>query len=301
VFRQVVAHRWSPQADATARDGFRAAMESLRAVPELVALHHGDDAGHFPGNHDYVAVLDFPDFAAARRYVASPVHQAFVREHATSAVDCRVVVQHDWAVGAVSGLHHVKLPVRDVERSAEWYGRAFGFTCAWEAREDGELCGAALHHPDSELQLALRRDPDRAAALAGFDTLCLAVGTRRDLDAVLHRLDERGIDHGTPFPGRGGEAVDVPDPDGHLVRLHTLCFDLPTGQEPTMTLQSTTTLARRVSTAPPDSGHQHDRSCYWDAGECRWSCYTYPPVGYAFEHCTAIGRSVANTGPGTQP
>jgi catechol 2,3-dioxygenase-like lactoylglutathione lyase family enzyme len=198
-------------------------MESLRAVPELVALHHGDDAGHFPGNHDYVAVLDFPDFAAARRYVASPVHQAFVHEHAVSAVDGRIVVQHDWAVGAVSGLHHVKLPVRDVERSVEWYGRAFGFTRAEEFRENGELCGAALRHPDSGLQLALRQDAARAAALGGFDTLCLAVGTRSDLDAVLDRLDERGVAHGTPRAGRGGDAVDVPDPDGHLIRLHTLC------------------------------------------------------------------------------
>jgi catechol 2,3-dioxygenase-like lactoylglutathione lyase family enzyme len=223
MFRQVVAHRWSTRADATARDGFRAAMESLRTIPELAGLNHGDDAGHFEGNHDYVAVLDFPDFAAARRYVASPVHQAFVREHATSAVDCRVVVQHDWSVGAVSGLHHMKLPVLDVERSVRWYSRAFDFTCAWELREDGELRGAALHHPESGLQLALRHDPERAAALAGFDTLCLAVGTRSDLDAVLDRLDERGVDHGSPFPGRGGDAVDVPDPDGHLVRIHTLC------------------------------------------------------------------------------
>lgn len=198
-------------------------MESLRAIPELVALRHGEDAGHFAGNHDYVAVLDFPDFDAARRYVASPVHQAFVRDHATSAVDCRVVVQHDWAVGTVTGLHHVKLPVSDVERSAEWYGRAFDFSRAWEVREEGELHGAALRHPDGELQLALRRDPERAAVLAGFDTLCLAVGTRHDLDMVLSRLDERGVDHGTPFPGRGGDAVDVPDPDGHLIRLHTLC------------------------------------------------------------------------------
>jgi catechol 2,3-dioxygenase-like lactoylglutathione lyase family enzyme len=222
VFRQVVAHRWSPRADAAARDGFRAAMESLRAVPELVSLHHADDAGHFAGNHDYIAVLDFPDFAAARRYVATPLHQAFVREHAASAVDCRVVVQHDWAVGTVSGLHHVKLPVSDVERSVEWYGQVFGFTRFWEVREDGELRGAALQHPESGLQLALRRDPERAAALAGFDTLCLAVGTRSDLDAVLDRLDEQGVERGTPFPGRGGDAVDVPDPDGHLVRLHTL-------------------------------------------------------------------------------
>jgi catechol 2,3-dioxygenase-like lactoylglutathione lyase family enzyme len=138
-------------------------------------------------------------------------------------VDCRVVVQHDWAVGVVSGVHHVKLPVSDVARSVEWYGRAFGFARVWELREDGELRGAALRHPESGLQLALRRDPERAAALAGFDTLCLAVGTRSDLDAVLDRLDEWGVDHGSPFAGRGGDAVDVPDPDGHLVRLHTFC------------------------------------------------------------------------------
>jgi catechol 2,3-dioxygenase-like lactoylglutathione lyase family enzyme len=222
VFRQVVAHRWSPLADAPARDGFRAATESLRTIPQLVGLNHGEDAGHFEGNHDYVAVLDFPDFAAARRYVASPVHQAFVREHAASAVECRVVVQHDWAVGAVSGLHHVKLPVSDVARSVQWYRLAFDFTPAWELREGGELLGAALLHPDTGLQLALRRDPDRAAALAGFDALCFAVGTRSDLDVVLDRLDERGVDHGSPFPGRGGDAVDVPDLDGHLIRLHTL-------------------------------------------------------------------------------
>ena len=222
MFRQIVAHRWSARADAAARDGFRTAMESLRTVPELVSLNHRDDAGHFPGNHDYVAVLDFPDFAAARRYVASPIHQAFVREHAASAVDSRVVVQHDWAVGEVSGLHHMKLPVSDVGRSVEWYGRAFDFALAWELREDGDLRGAALRHPESGLRLALRRDSERAAALAGFDTLCLAVGTPSDLDAVLEGLDQRGVHHGFPFAGRGGDAVDVPDPDGHVVRLHTL-------------------------------------------------------------------------------
>jgi hypothetical protein len=29
-------------------------------------LRAGDDAGHFAGNFDYVAVPDFADFAAAR-------------------------------------------------------------------------------------------------------------------------------------------------------------------------------------------------------------------------------------------
>ena len=69
MFRQVIAHRWAPGTTDDDRRRFRAALDGLRAVPELSALRHGDDAGHFPGNHDYVAVLDFPDVAAARRYV----------------------------------------------------------------------------------------------------------------------------------------------------------------------------------------------------------------------------------------
>jgi catechol 2,3-dioxygenase-like lactoylglutathione lyase family enzyme len=222
VFRQVVAHRWAPGTDDAARAGFRDAMESLRAIPELVALRHGDDAGHFVGNHDYVAVLDFADFATARRYVASDIHQAFIRDHATVVVDARVVVQHDWALGQVSGLHHVKLPVTDVERSRQWYCRAFDFTCTLEFHEEGRLVGVGLRSPKGDVGLALREDPVRAAALAGFDTVCLAVGSRDDLDQLLARLDARAIAHGTPVVGRGGDAVDVPDPDGHLVRIHTL-------------------------------------------------------------------------------
>lgn len=92
MFRQVVAHRWAPDADAIAREGFRASMESLREIPELVALRHGDDARIFEG----------------------------------------------------------------------------------------------------------------------------------DLDLTLERLDSQGIEHGQPVAGRGGDAVDVPDPDGHLIRIHTL-------------------------------------------------------------------------------
>jgi catechol 2,3-dioxygenase-like lactoylglutathione lyase family enzyme len=222
VFRQIVAHRWAPGTDAAARAGFRKAMESLRAVPELVALRHDDDGRLFDGNHDYVAVMDFPDFAAARRYVASDLHQAFVAEHAQHVVDARVVVQHEWAQGEPCGLHHVKLPVTDVERSREWYSRAFEFSCELEFHEEGRLRGVGLRHPVSELRLALREDPVRAAALAGFDTVCLAVGTRGDLDELLARLDTRGIGHTVPVAGRGGDAVDVPDPDGHVVRVHTL-------------------------------------------------------------------------------
>lgn len=97
VFRQVVAIRWSEGATPTAKQAYRDALDGLRAIPELLALTWGDDAGHFDGNFDFVAVMDFADFASARVYVEHPLHQAYVRDHASQVISERVVVQHDWS------------------------------------------------------------------------------------------------------------------------------------------------------------------------------------------------------------
>ena len=96
MFRQVVAIRWREGTTADERQGYRDALEGLRAIPELVAMTWGDDAGHFEGNFDFVVVMDFADFASARVYVDHPVHQAYVRDWASKVAGERVVVQHDW-------------------------------------------------------------------------------------------------------------------------------------------------------------------------------------------------------------
>jgi hypothetical protein len=96
MFRQVVAYRWAEDVSPEAKQAFREAIDGLRAIPELIALTWGDDAGHFDDNFDFVAVMDFADFAAARRYVAHPLHQDYVREHASQVIGQRVVVQHEW-------------------------------------------------------------------------------------------------------------------------------------------------------------------------------------------------------------
>jgi hypothetical protein len=97
VFRQVVAIRWREGATAEAKQAYRDALDGLRAIPELLALTWGDDAGHFEGNFDFVAVMDFADFASARTYVEHPLHQAYVRDHASQVIGERVVVQHQWS------------------------------------------------------------------------------------------------------------------------------------------------------------------------------------------------------------
>jgi Stress responsive A/B Barrel Domain len=96
VFRQVVAIRWAESVSVEDKQGFRDALDSLRSIPEVLSLTWGDDAGHFEGNFDLVAVMDFADFDTARVYVQHPLHQAYIRDHAAKVVGERVIVQHDW-------------------------------------------------------------------------------------------------------------------------------------------------------------------------------------------------------------
>jgi len=96
MFRQVIVSRWVEGTSPEAKQAYRDAIEGLRAIPELLAMKCGDDAGHFEDNFDFVVVSDFADFESARRYVAHPLHQAYVRDHATKVIAQRIVVQHDW-------------------------------------------------------------------------------------------------------------------------------------------------------------------------------------------------------------
>ena len=97
MFRQVISIRWADGVSGEAKQGFRDALDSLRDIPELLGLTWGDDARHFDGNFDLVAVMDFADFASARVYVEHPLHQTYVRDHASKVVGERVVVQHNWS------------------------------------------------------------------------------------------------------------------------------------------------------------------------------------------------------------
>lgn len=96
MFRQVVSIRWAEGVTEEQKEGYRAALEELRAIPELRSLVWGDDARIFEGNFDLVAVMDFDDFPAARRYVEHPVHQRYVRDYSVPLVGERVIVQHEW-------------------------------------------------------------------------------------------------------------------------------------------------------------------------------------------------------------
>jgi catechol 2,3-dioxygenase-like lactoylglutathione lyase family enzyme len=122
----------------------------------------------------------------------------------------------------IAGVHHVKIPVSDVAASRDWYQRVLGMQVSLESVEDGTLMGVALADPAGAVQIALRHDPDRASALAGFDPLALAVATRDDVDAWRRALDDLGEPHGGVVAGSTGGAVLVGllDPDGIEIRLY---------------------------------------------------------------------------------
>jgi catechol 2,3-dioxygenase-like lactoylglutathione lyase family enzyme len=122
----------------------------------------------------------------------------------------------------LSGVHHVKLPVADLDRSRRWYTSVLGLSVDIEFTEDGVVMGLALSDPGRSVHLALRHDPARAQAVAGFDLIALAVPTRDAVQAWRQRLDELGQPHGGVVTGHKGGAVLVGlhDPDGIEIRLY---------------------------------------------------------------------------------
>src|SRR5688500_13161760 len=104
----------------------------------------------------------------------------------------------------LSGFHHVKLPVADLDRSRAWYTSVLGLQVEIEFVEEGVLEGLALADSAGAVRLALRHDPERAKALAGFDPIALAVPTRDTVQTWRHRLDELGQAHGGVVTGHNG-------------------------------------------------------------------------------------------------
>jgi len=123
----------------------------------------------------------------------------------------------------LAGLHHLKLPVRDLERSRAWYERVLGYEGTREFVEDGRLMGVMMAHPNGGPGFALRLDPAQADASAGFDYFGIAVADRVTIEAVAARLDELGEKHAGVHPAGSGHVLPhLFDPDGYEVRFYTL-------------------------------------------------------------------------------
>lgn len=128
----------------------------------------------------------------------------------------------------LDGIHHLKLPVTDLARSRAWYEQRLGYQVMMEFVEDGVCLGVAMHHPNGGPSLALRADPDRARATAGFDYFAIGAPGREAIEALAARFTALGDHHEsvqrTPV---GWVLLGVHDPDGHEVRFYTVPLELP--------------------------------------------------------------------------
>jgi len=123
---------------------------------------------------------------------------------------------------ALAGIHHLKLPVTDLDRSREWYLSRLGYRVQIEFVEQGRLMGYALSHPNGGPALALRLDPERARAAAGFDYFSIGVPDKNAIDRLAARLTGFGEQHaGVHWATIGWILPELHDPDGHEVRFYT--------------------------------------------------------------------------------
>ncbi len=125
-------------------------------------------------------------------------------------------------VPELAGVHHLKLPVRDLTRSIEWYASRLGYRVVVEFREGDRLTGVSLLHPQGGPELALVLAPELAEASAGFDYFAIGVPDRATMVALADHLTALGDAHaGVHFATLGWILPMLHDPDGHEVRFYT--------------------------------------------------------------------------------
>jgi catechol 2,3-dioxygenase-like lactoylglutathione lyase family enzyme len=123
----------------------------------------------------------------------------------------------------------VKLPVSDLAVSVAWYRRLLDLRLWVEIVEDDVLVGAGLIDPQGRFNVSLR---DRSVCasrpvLEGFDVVAFLPASRSVLDDLVARCERFGIGHGGVQDTPAGQLLDVPDPDGTVLRFYH--FTDPTG------------------------------------------------------------------------
>jgi catechol 2,3-dioxygenase-like lactoylglutathione lyase family enzyme len=122
----------------------------------------------------------------------------------------------------IVGVRQIKLPVSDLAASARWYANLFDLELANEFSEGGTVTGVVLADHEAGFVIGLRQREHCASTpvLDGFDVCAFMLGTPDLMSTVIARCAELGIEHGDIHDrGEFGIAMDIPDPDGTVLRF----------------------------------------------------------------------------------
>lgn len=118
----------------------------------------------------------------------------------------------------------MKFPVTDLDRSRRWYQEVLGLhILTGFPDEDGTVRGLAGMLPDTEppVAVALRENPQAASGVRGFDPVSFAIADLAAADAWAEHPDALGVQHSPVTDVTLGWVLDVPDPDGTVIRLYS--------------------------------------------------------------------------------
>jgi catechol 2,3-dioxygenase-like lactoylglutathione lyase family enzyme len=121
----------------------------------------------------------------------------------------------------LTGVHHVRLPVRELERSFAFWHVVLGYERDFDFGGPDGPGGWALRHPHGGPDLVLWHDPAMAAASRGFPWFSIGLPSPEDIRSLAKELDRRGVRHGGVQDALVGIKLPfVNDPDGHLIGFY---------------------------------------------------------------------------------
>ena len=125
----------------------------------------------------------------------------------------------------LAGLHHIQLPVSDLDASIAWFERVLG--ARYQPQFDHYDAHAIrfaviLEVPGLEVPLQLRHSHELAEAIVGYEPVTFGAADRAHLDDWGSHLDACGVEHSGVRTARTGETIDFSSPDGARLRFYTL-------------------------------------------------------------------------------
>ncbi|YCH09331.1 VOC family protein [Arthrobacter sp. alpha11c] len=126
---------------------------------------------------------------------------------------------------SLAGIHHLKIPVTNLQTSLKWYEEILGAKrCAEFDHFDreGNLFAYIVTIPGIDTYFELRLAPKIAERMKGFDPTILSVGTLEELELWEQHLNQQGVANSSVLRGIVGWLLVCHDPDGLAIRFYTL-------------------------------------------------------------------------------